>query len=195
MDEAAMREAKQQLRRQMRQQRREISPESLALWSGQLAERFCAWPLYRQSTVVMFYLAMPDEAQTDLLIRDALRRGKQVCVPLLGEKRGEMSAAGIGDLSDLMVGQYGLKMPNPQTAQRIRPETIDMVVIPAVAFDGTGHRLGMGAGYYDRFLPQAAQAVRAGLAWHCQLVGSVPAETHDVRMQYLLTEQGLVDCR
>lgn len=189
-----LQEIKQQLRRDMREKRRSLSPQAVAAGSEQMAALFCSWPVYRKSATVMFYLAMPDEAQTEGMIRDALAKHKRVCVPLLGKKYGEMTAAEITGLDDLVTGKLGLKMPDPDKAQIMPPAAIDLVVVPAVAFDRSGNRLGMGAGYYDRFLPQAPRCIRLGLAWQFQLVDSLPAEDHDVRMQYLLNEGGFLSC-
>ena len=142
----------------------------------------------------MFYLAMSDEVQTDLIISDALMRGKRVCVPILGKKYDEMTAAEITSLDDLVIGKYGLKMPDPDNSKSVLPASINMVVVPAVAFDGDGNRLGLGAGYYDRFLPEAINSVLIGMAWGSQLTVKLPNEEHDVRMHYLLTENGLIFC-
>ena len=166
----------------------------LRWWSAQIADYFCAWPIYRQCESVMFYLAMKDEVQTDLMIKDALWRGKQVCVPLLGEKYGEMEAAGITSLDSLIVGKYGLKMPDPDRTKIIFPASIQMVVVPGVAFDREGNRLGLGAGYYDRFLPETVDSVLVGMAWSCQLMDTLPHAEHDIRMQYLMCENGLAFC-
>ena len=185
---------KQKLRCDMREKRHNLSFAQIATWSKQIADHFCSWSIYNSCETIMFYLAMPDEAQTDLLIRDALKRGKKVCVPLLGKNYGEMSATEITSLDDLIVGKYGLKMPKPEKVKFVLPGLINMVVVPAVAFDRKGNRLGMGGGYYDRFLPKTKKCVLLGLAWGCQLVDRISSEKHDVRMQYLLTENGFTVC-
>lgn len=186
---------KAQLRQTIRELRRNLPDVDKARWNGRIAESFCSWPLYQQCRTVMFYLAMPDEAQTAALIQDALQRGKQVCAPLLGEARGSMSAAAITDLAALVTGRYGLQMPDPHRARLVAPECIDLVVAPGIAFTPAGYRLGMGAGYYDRFLPKTAACVWLGLCWECQLTDDIPCEPHDVRLHYILTENRLIDCR
>jgi len=168
MESDDVKKEKQRLRCDMRNKRSNLSPALVTEWSAQIADYFCAWPIYRQCESVMFYLAMKDEVQTDLMIKDALWRGKQVCVPLLGEKYGEMEAAGITSLDSLIVGKYGLKMPDPDRTKIIFPASIQMVVVPGVAFDREGNRLGLGAGYYDRFLPETVDSVLVGMAWSCQ---------------------------
>lgn len=195
MLQESLKEEKQYIRAEMRKKRRNFSIAQRTVWSERIAAYFCSWSVYRKCETVMLYLAMPDEVQTDLLITDALRSDKRVCVPLLGDKYGEMNAAEITSLDDLIVGKYGLKMPDPQKSKLVLPASIQLVVVPAVAFDRDGNRLGLGAGYYDRFLPEAANSVLAGMTWECQLTDHIPAEQHDVRMQYLMTESGLVSCR
>lgn len=194
MLQESLQEAKQRIRCDMRKKRRNLSAAQVAVWSQQIAACFCSWPVYQECETVMFYLAMPDEVQTDLLILDALRRGKRVCVPLLGENYGEMSAVEITSLDNLTVGKYGLKMPDPQKSNPILPASIHMVVVPAVAFDRAGNRLGLGAGYYDRFLTEAATSVLTGMTWGCQLTDQIPTEQHDIKMHYLMTENGLICC-
>jgi 5-formyltetrahydrofolate cyclo-ligase len=185
---------KQELRRKFLRIRRAAAPAQRENWNRRIAELFAGWPIYQQCRSVLFYIAMPEEAATAELIEDALRRGKQVYAPLLGNKYGEMSAAVIKRSQDLIAGKYGLMMPPPDSATLAAGESIDLIVVPGVAFDRTGNRLGMGAGYYDRFFSRTNHSVRLGLAWDCQVVASVPCESHDIRMQYLLTEAGLIAC-
>lgn len=158
--------------------------------SEAIAAYFCAWELYHKASTVMLYLAMADEPQTAALVEDAWRRGKTVAVPLMGEAYGHMEAGRITGWGDLVTGRLGLAMPDPARAERLDPEAVDLVVVPGVAFDLSGRRVGMGAGYYDRFLPRAARAVRMGLAWARQVVDTVPADEHDAILDYLLTEEG-----
>ena len=185
---------KLELRSEFLRIRRAVAPAQREIWNRRIAELFAAWPIYQQCRSVMFYVATADETATAGLIEDALHRGKQVYAPLLGTQYGEMSAAAIKRPQDLVVGKYGLKMPPPDSATLAARESIDLIVVPGVAFDRTGNRLGMGAGYYDRFFSRTRHAVRLGLAWDCQVVAEAPYEPHDVRMHYLLTEAGLITC-
>ena len=189
-----LQEEKPRLRREMLVKRRSLSTKDVDTWSNQIADHLCSWPKYLASKTVMLYLAMPDEPHTELIIQDALRRGKRVCVPLLGEKYGEMTAAAITSLDELVTGKLGLKMPDPDKAETILPAAIDLVVVPAVAFDRAGNRLGMGAGYYDRFLIKNPNCLSLGMTWTCQLATGLPCEDHDIRMQYLLTQDGFLTC-
>ena len=181
---------KLRLRRTILEKRRSLSADEISAGSRNITKHFVTWKNYLDSQTIMFYLSMPDEPQTELLILDALQRGKRVCVPLLGAKFGFMSAAEIRNLNDLTVGRLGLKMPDPARAEILAPTLIDLITVPAVVFDRFGNRIGMGAGYYDRFLPQATNSSHLGLAWDFQIVESLPHEPHDIPVQYLLTEKG-----
>ena len=189
-----VREQKKQLRQRMLTRRRGLPASEIVSGSEKIAEYLYGWPIYRQANTVMLYLAMADEPQTDAMISHARADGKTVCVPMLREEYGLMDAARIDGPDDLVTGKLGLRMPDPTKAQLISPGTIDLIVIPGVAFDTAGHRLGMGAGYYDRFLPQADRACRLGLAWSFQVTGVVPQGLYDVTMHYLLTEGGIISC-
>jgi len=187
---ANVHEAKHLLRREILARRRSLSARQIAAGSEAIAACFCAWPLYLAAEVVMLYLAMPDEPQTAAIAEDAWARGKTVAVPLVGEAPGRMEAARLCGWDGLVAGRLGLKMPDPAAAAIIDPAVIDLVVVPGVAFDPAGRRLGRGAGYYDRFLPRAPRARRLGLAWSVQIVARVPTDEYDVKMDYLLTEGG-----
>jgi 5-formyltetrahydrofolate cyclo-ligase len=187
-------EHKRRLRREMLAARRALPGAFVAANSELICGQLRDWPPYRAAKTIMLYLAMPDEPQTDGLISDALARGKTVCVPLLHQAYGQMDAAAIDGFEALTVGRLGLKMPDPAKAVSVDPATIELVVVPGVAFDRRGGRLGMGAGYYDRFLPRLGQAMLVGLAWSCQVIDAVPCDEHDVAMHYLLTEGGFMPC-
>jgi 5-formyltetrahydrofolate cyclo-ligase len=183
-------EAKKALRGEMLARRRRLSADDIAQGSEAIAAHFCAWPLYKSAKVVMLYLAMADEPQTEKLIAAVWADGKTVCVPFMGEKYGHMEAGLITGWDELVTGRLGLKMPDPARVRVIAPPAIDLIVVPGVAFDRAGYRVGMGAGYYDRFLPQTA-ACRLGVAWSFQVVDAVPADEHDAQLDYLLTEGGI----
>ena len=185
---------KQALRNEFLRIRRAAAPAQQEIWNRRIAELFAGWPIYQQCLSVMFYVATADETATAGLIEEALQRGKQVFAPLLGKNYGEMSAAAIKSPQELIAGKYGLKMPPPDSETLAVGESIDLIVVPGVAFDRTGNRLGMGAGYYDRFFSRTIHSVRLGLAWECQVTERVPCELHDIRMHYLLTDAGFVAC-
>jgi 5-formyltetrahydrofolate cyclo-ligase len=183
--------AKQELRKNILAVRRGMSPEEVAAGSAKLAEHLCAWPVYQSAKNIMLYLAMPDEPHMDKVISHALAAGKTLCVPHMRETRGLMDAAIITNLDDLVVGQFNLLTPNPATLKLLDPSELDLIIVPGVAFDREGRRLGMGAGYYDRFLLKATKTELIGAAWAAQILDKVPTDDHDRPVNYLVTEEGI----
>ena len=76
----------------------------------------------------------------------------------------------------------------------IPPEELDLIIVPGIAYDTRGERLGMGGGFYDAYLDRATKAKRIALAFSCQLVAKIPMEDHDVRVHKIITEQGIYSC-
>ena len=187
--------AKMEMRKSILAVRRGMTAEAVANGSKRFAEHLCDWPVYKAAKNIMLYLAMPDEPHLEQVITQALAAGKTVCVPHMRETRGLMDAAIIADLNDLVVGQFNLLTPNPATLKLLDPGELDLIIVPGVAYDNGGRRLGMGAGYYDRFLLKANKAELIGAAWAAQILETVPIDEHDRPVNYLLTEDGIFTCR
>ena len=165
----------------------ERSEKSLAL-----ATKLCAQPDVLQRSILFIYCSYRSEVATGEIVRCAIEQGKTVCVPLTVPATRQLQAIAIRDpRTDLAPGYKGIPEPNgfPSNSP-VLPGCIEVAIIPGVGFDRRGHRLGYGAGYYDRFLAlEAPQALRIGLAYSCQVVAELPAEPHDVPMDMLITEE------
>ena len=185
---------KEQLRAKLLAKRRMLDKEMIAIQSDKMAEQLYMWPFYQQAKVIMLFLSMPDEPQMRNIIEHAWRYGKTVCVPHMRQQFGLMDAARIDSMDGLVVGRFNLMVPDPTHLSLVDPGLIDLIVVPAVTYDYDGNRLGMGAGYYDRFLPRALQAVRIGSVWSTQIVDRVPTGQYDQPVNYLLTEDAILHC-
>ncbi len=145
---------------------------------------------FRASHTVMLYMASPQEVQTAALIAEARRQGKRVAVPVV-TRQGLLAVECPLSAADVRRGPYGILEPRDMSAV-VPPADIDWVLAPGVGFDVHGMRLGYGAGYYDRFLPQLSATARyGGIAFHIQIVPCLPRMPHDVDMQFVVTEQGV----
>lgn len=156
-----------------------------------------AMPAYAGARVVMLYVSFGSEVETGSLIAAALAAGKKVAVPKVLKREGALVPSALQDpAKDLVAGAYGILEPKAETLRPVRPTSLDLIVVPGVAFDLQGHRIGYGGGYYDRFLPTvAATAVTVALAFESQLFPLLPAEPYDRRVDHVVTEKRLIDCR
>lgn len=185
---------KKEMRRKILLRRNALSPDWVNSQSALMIRFLTNWQPFLQAKNVMLYLAMPGEPNIDDLILFALENGKQVSVPLLTEKFGYMESATITGLQDLKTGKLNLRVPDPEKITIVDPGSLDLILVPAVAFDLKGNRLGMGAGYYDRFLTQASKAHMLGVGWSFQIVPFIAAEEHDIPVQYVITEEKITIC-
>jgi 5-formyltetrahydrofolate cyclo-ligase len=184
-------DAKQRLRRCLMARRAALSPDDRYRLSAAMTIYVCSMPAFQTSHTVMVYMALPDEVQTTELIAAAQRQNKCVVVPVVTSK-GLVAVAYPSDARHFRRGPYGILEPC-DTSAVVDPTAIDWVLVPGVGFDPHGMRLGYGKGYYDRFLPQLAPRTQyGGVAYHTQIVPSVPHMPHDIRMQFLITEQGIL---
>ncbi|WP_051553564.1 5-formyltetrahydrofolate cyclo-ligase [Desulfobulbus elongatus] len=180
------------LRQAMVAQRDRLSAEERLAKSERIAAVLMTHPLFSQKKLVFIYCHFRSEVQTARVIDECLERGKTVCVPMSLPEQAQMAAVAIIDpLCDLAPGYMGIPEPLPLLTQtrRVEPAAIEVAVIPGTVFDRSGHRLGYGLGFYDRFLVRAPTAIRIGLSFACQMVERLPAQPHDIPMDMIVTEE------
>lgn len=161
--------------------------------SLRMTDVFCALPDFREPRTVLCYASMPDEVQLRFLVERFLAAGVTVAMPRITGK-GQMEAVTLPALDSLVEGEYGILTPDPAKGEVIPPEQLDLIIVPGVAFDTRGERLGMGAGFYDAYMARAVNAKRVALAYSCQLVADIPMEAHDELVNKIITEQGIYNC-
>lgn len=181
------------LRQQMLAKRRGQSSLQIKSNSESITRKLLDWDLIQKAQICMVFLSMADEPQMDNVIKWMLTEGKTVCVPRLSTKFGLMEAVAVASLDSLATGRLGLRIPD-DGCPTVEPQLLDIILVPGVAFDLSGARLGMGAGYYDRYLMRVPGAVLAGIAWGFQIVQELPQERHDIPVKWLVTEDGIYDC-
>ena len=153
-----------------------------------------ASPMYAAARAIHCYLPMRSEVDTRPLIADALAHGKRVAVPIVVPKAAELAHAWLESLAAdaLAPGVFGTS--NPRDLQPAAPGDWDVVIVPLLAFDRRGHRLGYGKGYYDRLLA-ASRAASIGVGFAAQEIDALPAEAHDMALHYVITERELIALR
>jgi 5-formyltetrahydrofolate cyclo-ligase len=143
----------------------------------------------------MGYLAFGNEVDIDELLAQAIAMGKRVYVPFMpAGGQNIMRAVRLRSFSGLVQGRYGIRAPENIDAFT-GPARLDLVLTPGLAFTEEGGRLGLGAGYYDRFLSGLAETIKTGVTLTPQVALELPWARWDVKMDFLVNEQGITDCR
>ncbi len=186
--------AKKKLRHHMLGLRRHLSGEKHLAYSQSIWKRLQREVFFKRSNCIFCYASMPDEVQTLAFLKQMLLQGKKVCLPFITGK-GKMEAVALPSLDVLTMGDFGILTVQAENRHKVSPETIDCVIVPGAAFGRDGARLGMGGGYYDRFLmKQAVSAFRVAAAFSCQLTDKIPMEVHDCRVDAIVTEEETIFC-
>ena len=186
---AALREAKRALRRRVLAERDALSGEARAAASRAIVARFLARPDFAAARGVLLTIPFRNEWDTAPLVRAALAAGKTVAVPRVDRDARMLELRVIADLAR-DVGPGFRDIPEPLEHCPLLPrDAIDFVVVPGVAYDREGRRLGYGGGYYDRLLPLLSpRAARVAGAFDVQIVDRVPAGPNDVTIDAVVTE-------
>ena len=140
----------------------------------------------------MVFLSFGSEVLTDELIEWGWDAGKRIVVPLCRPEGRVLTPCLIGGFDELETGHYGIREPKAESLRVVPPGEIEAVLVPAVAFDRRGYRVGYGGGYYDRFLLKVPRAAKIGAAFACQIVPAVPIDRYDAQVERIATEEGII---
>lgn len=186
--------SKARLRRARRQARAALPPDLVDGWSAAIIARLTTLDEFLDAAVIHCYASsLPGEVRTDPLIARSLSDGKRVICPRV-RAHGQLEHREITHSSQLVAAAFGLREPDPDRAPPVDPDLAELIIAPGVAFTLDGARLGMGGGYYDRFL-LGRSAARVGLAYEMQLTGHLPQSAHDQSVDLIVTELRVIRCR
>jgi 5-formyltetrahydrofolate cyclo-ligase len=190
----SIRDRKQYIRRSICAARRGLSEAERLARSRHIWERVGALFCYRHARAVLGYMAFDHEVLTDGLMRQAMASGKQLVLPMVQADRESIALYAIEDLEhDVAPGYRGILEPQPQRTRAMAPETLELALIPGVAFDLRGGRLGFGAGFYDRLLSRLPRDIpTVGLAFDFQVTPRLPSQPHDILLDAIVTESGVI---
>jgi 5-formyltetrahydrofolate cyclo-ligase len=182
--------AKRQIRAEARRLRRELPDKDER--SRKIAAALCGLPEYADAKTVVFYVDSGSEVRTRPLIEENLRCGRCVVVPYC--EGDELGLFRLEDMAELAPATFGIDEPLPALRslpeRSIGREKIDLIIVPGVAFDPRGGRIGQGKGFYDRFLKTLDRSVNfVALAYQCQIFSSIPLDPHDIQMDVVVTEE------
>ena len=175
---------KKALRREIGAKKRAMSAEEIERASARLAEKFFQTELYRQAKAIYGYLSYNQEVRTEPILRRAQADGKRVAVPkVYGD---EMLFLWLDDLKQVAPGAYGI--PEPIADEPVAMDETALVLMPGLAFDPEGHRLGYGGGFYDRYLADQPNHPLVALCYSFQLLDHLETEAHDVPVDLVVCD-------
>lgn len=183
-----MSEQKQKLRRRILKMRESLSPEEVREKSLAVCERLVSHPAFNSGETILFYSPIRKEVDIRPAMEKAWSAGKRVVLPKVEPKTKTLACYRLQRGEPLVSGIFGILEPPGEESARIAPESLDLVVVPGIAFDEQGYRLGYGGGYYDRFFARyPGSFLRVGVAYSFQVVSTIYPEKHDQRLDGLIT--------
>lgn len=184
---------KTQIREQAHENRKaQLNKDEL---SQTICEQFTQLPEYKSAKCVMYYVDVRTEVRTRNYLATALQHGKKIVVPYCLES-GDLELFWLQSMDDLSLGMYRILEPRPELraieARRPHVTELDLIMVPGVAFDKTGSRMGHGKGYYDKLLEHARpDTPLVALAFECQMFPEIPVLSHDIAMDKIITETAI----
>lgn len=176
-------EEKKQLRKIIKERKAIFTKEELKEQSKPIIERLLADDLIKKATLIMAYYSMPDEVYTHFLLDKLLALGKEVLLPVVVSKT-DLEIRRYEGSAKMQMGAYDILEPVGKAFTDF--EKIEAIIVPGVAFDHKGNRMGHGRGYYDRFLPKASNAKLIGVCFPFQIVDYIPTEDTDKPIDRLI---------
>jgi len=181
-------EEKEKLRKEILAERRRLSEETVTEKSRKIKENLFRLPEFGKAKTVMFYVAKGKEVRTEEMIKESIKMGKIVAVPISKVEERNLIPSLLLDYGELVPGTYGILEPREEGRQPVLPEKLELIIVPGVAFDRQGNRLGFGRGFYDNFLGKVPAHVPC-LSLELQIVEELPFEGRDVPVDGVVTEE------
>jgi 5-formyltetrahydrofolate cyclo-ligase len=184
--------SKSEIRNRIRELRRKQDSSSIIKKSGAIWKFLLSLPEYRKARTIALYASITKEGEvaTADIIEGSLAQNKKVYLPKVVSDHLEFF--NVKSIEELKEGAFGILEP---TGDKVKAEQIDLIVLPGIAFDVFGNRLGFGRGYYDRFLKKVRNASMVALAFDFQIVNRIPSTKSDVRIHKIVTESRIINCK
>jgi len=180
-------EEKKEIRKNILAIRNALPQEKIESMSKIICDRFTSLDRVNRCSSLMIFLSFGSEVKADYIIRWAWKHEKRVMAPLCKPGTRGLDIFAIETFDDVEPGYFGIREPKRALLQPAGKQEIDLVVVPAVAFDRRGYRIGYGGGYYDRFLADM-DALKIGLAFSCQIIPEAPINKYDKAVDGIVTE-------
>lgn len=181
---------KESIRTSMLEKRKAMKDSEVFECSEKIQDFLMGHQIFSGSISVLAYLAFKNEVLVSKVIEKCREQKKEIAIPGFSDERKLVALKHHGDFIE---GPYGIRQPLFSPQKVVPVSEIKLVIVPGVAFDMKGNRLGWGKGYYDRLL-ESSKAIKVGFAYEFQVVNELPTDTHDVKMDYIITEGRVIKC-
>jgi len=183
---------KAELRAEARSRLRALGREAKAAAEAEIGRRVWEVPEVAAARTLLLFADLPEEVSTDAVAAEALRRGLTVVYPRTIPETKGMTLHRVASLDHLRTGSYGIREPDPGCCEEVPEARVDVALVPGLAWDRRGSRLGRGAGYYDRLFGNAAwRGFRCGIFFSFQEMETIPTEPWDLALDAVVTEAGV----
>ena len=183
---------KENIRKQIKEKRRKQSKEENRKKSKEIKERLFSLKEYKEAEAILFYISYNGEVFTHDMILESFYK-KNIIVPVSNKQDSSLTLSHLKSWEELSIGSYGILEPRIEKIRKTNVEDIDLIIVPGVAFDEKGNRLGHGKGYYDRLLKKT-NALTIGLAFEFQIVDKIPTNKNDRPVDIIITENIIINC-
>ncbi|MBC5630983.1 5-formyltetrahydrofolate cyclo-ligase [Clostridium sp. NSJ-6] len=180
------------IRKSVLKLRRNIKDEERGVWDKSIFDLLVNSKIYKDAQSIFIYVSCKDEVDTKEIIDYSLKNDKAIYVPKINIEDKTMKAIRIHSLNELYVNKYGILEPNIVDKNYIDSD-FDLIVLPGIAFDKVGNRIGYGGGYYDKYLSVLECRInKVALAYGFQVLDNIEYEDHDIRVDYIITNKQLI---
>ena len=186
---------KKVMRKEMLENRSKLTKKEIREKSNKIKEKLMRLEKFKEAQVIFSFISFGDEVDTHEIIKESLKLGKRVGVPVTIPEGRKLLVSELYDFDkELELGYYDILAPKEEYIREINPKEIDVVLVPGVVFTPAGYRIGYGGGYYDRFFSKNKDVYKIGLCFDMQIADEIPIDLYDIPVDIIITEDRIIDC-
>ena len=193
---------KKRLREKLLNRRDAIPPDLKSAKESAIEDRLFSLDVFKKARSILIYVSFRSEVDTRNYLNDIIQLGKKLVLPLVDTRHKVLKLYEINSPDELKPGYMGILEPGVLRYRRCSLKDIDLVIIPGTGFDPKGNRLGYGGGYYDKLLSMEARELAeidhittVALAFEEQIGEEIPSEPHDIKVDMIVTDERLIQCK
>lgn len=183
------------IRDQILKDKDKLAKITLKSYSDSIISKLFNTDYYKNAKTIMTFISFGAEVDTHDFIKTSIINNKKIVVPITVPKTKQLKLSEVLDFDKLEIGFYNILTPKKEFIKYVDPSEVDLIIVPGVAFDKSGYRIGYGGGYYDRFLSKLDHVTKISLAFDMQLVDKIPHEHFDIPVNYIITENEIMKCK